>query len=58
MWTALIETPQWLNRFGRLKGAEIDEQCDDVAAIIALGEDEAKDLIRLMYQEEIRQRRK
>ena len=41
-----------------MKGAETDEQCDDVAAIMALGEDEAKDLIRLMYQEEIRQRRK
>lgn len=41
-----------------VKGAEIDEQCDDVAAIIALGEMEAKDLIRLMYREEIRQRRK
>lgn len=29
---------------------QTDEQCDDVAAIMALGEDEAKDLIRLMYQ--------
>jgi hypothetical protein len=43
--------------WNEVKGAETDEQCDDVAAIIALGEDEAKDLIRLMYQEEIRQRR-
>jgi hypothetical protein len=44
--------------WNEVKGTEIDEQCDDVAAIMALGEDEAKDLIRLMYQEEIRQRRK
>jgi hypothetical protein len=44
--------------WNEVKGAETDEQCDDVAAIVALGEDEAKDLIRLMYKEEIRQHRK
>jgi len=44
--------------WNEVKGAETDEQCDDVAAIMALGEDEAKDLIRLMYKEEIRQHRK
>jgi len=44
--------------WNEVKGTEMDEQCDDVAAIMALGEDEAKDLIRLTYQEEIRQRRK